>query len=163
MIAKTTDTAAPVTSVQVYVDNKLVKSVPASSLDTQVPLSLGARLIVVKAWDAAGRNFRTVRRFNVYSGTPGQVCSTALNTLTICAPKQDASVASPVRVFAAAHDDLLITSMQVYIDNQLVFRDPSANYVDHSFALESGTHTVVVKSFDTSGHKLTQSRTITVP
>jgi hypothetical protein len=160
--ARTADTAAAVTSVQVYVDHKLVKSVHAQSLDTAVPLSLGARLITVKAWDAAGRNFRTVRRVNIYSGTPGQVCSTASNTLTICAPAQNTSVSSPVRVFAAADDDLSITSMQVYIDHQLAFRDPSANYVDHNFALGSGPHAITVKSFDTSGRIFSQSRTITV-
>jgi FG-GAP-like repeat/Bacterial Ig domain len=161
--AKTTDTAAPVTSVQVYVDHKLVKSVPATSLDTQVPLSLGARLIVVKAWDAAGRNFRTDRRVNIYSGTPGQVCSTSPNALNICAPAQNSSVSSPVRVFAAAHSDFVITSVQVYIDNQLVFRDPSANYVDRTFTLGSGSHTIVVKYFDERGRKFSQSRTIMVP
>jgi len=162
IVANTTDTAAPVTSVQVYVDHKLIKSVHARSLDTQVPLSLGQRLITVKAWDAAGRNVSTIRRVNIYSGTPGQVCSAAINSLTICAPPQNASVSSPVRVLAAAYDDLALTTIQVYIDHQLVFRDHSANYVDHSFALAAGTHSITVKSFDTSGRILTQSRTITV-
>jgi hypothetical protein len=162
IVASTTDTAAPVTSVQVYVDYKLIKSVHARSLDTQVPLSLGQRLITVKAWDAAGRNVSTIRRVNIYSGTPGQVCSAAINSLTICAPPQNASVSSPVRVLAAAYDDLALTTIQVYIDHQLVFRDHSANYVDHSFALAAGTHSITVKSFDTSGRILTQSRTITV-
>lgn len=162
ILANTTDTAAPVTSVQVYVDHKLVKSVHAKSLDTSIPLSLGSRSITVKAWDATGRNFSTFRQANIFSGTPGQVCSTAANTITLCVPPQSTSVSSPVRILAAAQDDLSITAMQVYIDHQLVFNDHSGNYVDHNFTLGAGTHMITVKSWDTSGRTFSQSRTISV-
>jgi hypothetical protein len=162
IVANTHDAAAAVTSVQVYVDHKLVKSVNARTLDAQIPMSLGARAITVKAWDATGKNFSTLRTANIFNGAPGHICSTTSNTLTLCIPPQNGSVSSPVRILAAAQDDLSITAMQVYIDHQLVFSDHLANYVDHNFTLGWGTHVVTVKSWDTSGRTFSQSRTIAV-
>lgn len=163
VVARTTDTAAPVTRVQVYRDNNLVTSVAGGSIDTQVPLSVGAHSIVVKAWDATGRTFLTRRLVDAYSGTPGRVCSnTVPNTVNICAPAQNAGASSPVRVLAAARNNLPVTSIQVYVDNQLVFRDDSANYVDRTFALGPGQHRIVVKTFDTGGRQFSQARNITV-
>src|SRR5581483_3413552 len=55
--ASTTDTN-PVSTVQVYVDNKLVTQVKAASIDTFLNLSVGNHLITVQAWDSAG-SFKT--------------------------------------------------------------------------------------------------------
>jgi hypothetical protein len=162
VLAHTTDTAHAVKSLQVYVDGKLLKAVTAKSLDAQISLPLGAHFMVVKASDTSGASFRTTRHVQVYSGLAGQVCSTARQALTVCAPSQNAGVVSPVRVFAAAYLDAVLTSFQIYLDSKLIYKDASANYVDRSFSVPKGTHTFTIKTYDASGRKLAQSRVVTV-
>ena len=57
---------ARITAMQIYVDSKLVFSTPNTSLiDTDVPMSKGSHLVVVKAWDSTGRNFSAHRNISV--------------------------------------------------------------------------------------------------
>ncbi|MCU1219881.1 MAG: hypothetical protein JWN42_1078 [Candidatus Angelobacter sp.] len=57
---------APITTMQIYVDNKLVLHSPnTSQIDTQVPMAKGAHFMVVKAWDSTGRSFSSSRNINV--------------------------------------------------------------------------------------------------
>jgi len=144
IIGKATDTAHPITAMQVYVDGQLTSTTKTAGLDTTVSLSQGAHLLSVKAWDSTGKNFRSLRHVNIFSGTSGQVCSAGRNTLHICAPAQNATVASPVRVFAASNSDFENSSVQIYLDHHLVFDDRSANFIDHTFTLTAGTHSLTV-------------------
>jgi len=163
IVAKATDTAHPVTAMQIYVDGQLKSTTQAASLDTTLPLPLGGHVLSVKAWDSSGKNFRSVRRVSIYTGTTGQVCSAGLNTMHLCAPAQNANVPSPVRVFAASGTEAVSTAMQVYIDHQLVFSDDHGdNFIDHLFTLKAGTHTLTVKGWDAGGQQLSQSETIHV-
>jgi hypothetical protein len=162
VVAKATDTAHPITSIQAYVDGKLKTTASTASLDTNLSLPLGAHLLSVKAWDSTGKNFRSLRHVNIFSGTPGQVCTAGLNALQICAPVLNATLTSPVRVFAASNSNFEITAMQVYIDHKLVFDDDSANFIDRTFTLTAGTHSLTVKSWDVTGQQLSQSKTIHV-
>jgi hypothetical protein len=163
VVAKATDTAHPITAIQIYVDGQLKSSTKAASLDTTVALPTGDHLLSVKAWDSSGKNFRSVRHVTIYNGTPGQVCSTASDTIHLCAPAQNANVKSPVRTFAASGTTAEVDSMQVYIDHQLVFDDKTGNnFIDHMFTLAPGAHTLTVKSWATSGQQLSQSETIHV-
>jgi hypothetical protein len=163
VVAKTTDTTHPVTAVQIYVDGQLKNTTNAASIDTTLALPLGDHVLSVKAWDSSGKNFRSVRRVTIYNGTPGQVCSTAPDTVHICAPAQNASATSPVRIFAASGTTAEPTAMQVYLDHQLVFSDDSAdNFIDHMFTLKAGAHSLTVKGWDANGQQLSQSETIRV-
>ncbi len=164
VVAKATDTAHTITSMQIYVDGQLKSTTKAANLDTTVALPTGDHLLSVKAWDSSGKNFRSVRRVTIYNGTAGQVCSTASDTLHLCAPAQNASVKSPVRVFAASGTTDLPTSMQVYIDHQLVFNDDvrGDNFIDRPFTLAPGAHSLTVKGWGASGQQLSQSETIHV-
>ena len=58
--------SAPITTMQIYLDNKEVFHSPNSSLiETDVPMTSGTHLIVVKAWDSTGRNFSSSRTVTV--------------------------------------------------------------------------------------------------
>jgi len=140
VVAKATDTAHPITAIQIYVDGQLKNTTKAASLDTTVALPTGDHVLSVKAWDSSGKNFRSVRRVTISNGTAGQVCSTASDTMHLCAPAQNANVKSPVRVFAASGTTDLTTAMQVYIDHQLVFTDDirGDNFIDRPFTLPPG-------------------------
>lgn len=57
---------AHITTMQIYVDGKLVFHSPGSSLiETDVPMDAGAHKVTVKAWDTAGRNFSSSRNVTV--------------------------------------------------------------------------------------------------
>lgn len=163
IVANATDTAHPVTALQIYADNKLVFKVNGKHLDTKLSLAAGAHFLVVKAFDTSGASFRSNRAITVYSGMPGATCSTGPNSLTICLPPQNAMLHSPVRVFAAGYSDNPSTAVQVYLDGKLSYNDTSgSDYVDHSFTLGIGSHHIVVKLWDATGAVFTQSRSITV-
>jgi hypothetical protein len=57
---------APITTMQIYLDNKEVFHSPNSTLiETDVPMSSGAHLLVVKAFDSTGRHFSSSRNITV--------------------------------------------------------------------------------------------------
>ena len=58
VVAGSTDTH-PVTTMQVYLDNKLSYQVNASTVDTFVNLAVGNHLITVQGWDNTGATFKT--------------------------------------------------------------------------------------------------------
>lgn len=158
--------SAGVSKIQIFIDNVLKQTASGSSITGNFALSAGTHSLLVKAVDAAGATFTSnLRHVTIFSGTPGQTCATTPSTITlhVCLPAQNASTASPVRIFANAYSGRPLTSIQVFIDNTLKFSDKRASYVNRSFTVGTGSHLIVVKAFDAAGHTVSQSRTITVP
>jgi len=163
--AQATSSAA-VSKMQIFIDNVLKQTAAGSSITGNFVLAAGTHSLLVKAVDDAGATFTSnLRHVTIFSGTPGQTCATTPSTITlhVCAPAQNASTASPVRVFANAYSGRPLTSIQVFIDNTLKFSDARASYVNQGFAIGPGSHLIVVKAFDAAGHRVSQSRNITVP
>lgn len=158
--------SAGIAKMQIFIDNVLKQTASGSSITGNFALSAGTHSLLVKAVDHAGATFTSNRRqVIIFSGTPGQTCATTPSTITlhVCLPAQNASTASPVRIFANAYSGRPLTSIQVFIDNTLKFSDKRASYVNRGFTLAPGTHLIVVKAFDAAGHTVSQSRNITVP
>lgn len=58
--------SARITSMQIYVDGKLVFSSPnVSQINTDVTMAKGAHRLTVKAWDSSGKNFSSTRNITV--------------------------------------------------------------------------------------------------
>jgi hypothetical protein len=162
VMAKATDTAHSVTSMQVYVNNALVTSQSGSSLNYSGAEANGNYLVVSKAWDSSGASFRTDRNVSIYTGTPGETCATSANAINVCSPLQNATSTTSLHVFANSASTYPITAVQVYIDGTLVYNDTSeSTYVSSTFSLVAGSHDVVVKAFDSHGTVFSQSRTVT--
>jgi hypothetical protein len=161
-IADSRDTSYPVNSMQIYVDNKLVVNSPSSSLNEPLTLSSGRHSVVTKAWDQSGANFQSDRTVTIYSGTPGETCWAQESSLNLCLPTQNETTSTSLHVFANSYSAALITSVQVYIDNALIYNDNSgATYVDMAFTVAKGPHTVVVKAWDAQGNLYSQTRNVT--
>ncbi len=161
-IADSRDTSHPVDDMQIYVDNKLVVNSPSSSLNESLSLAKGPHFVVTKAWDTSGANFISNRSITVYSGTPGETCPVALNSIDVCLPKQNEITSTSLHVFANAASAAQITAVQVYIDGKLIYNDASeATYVDTALTVSTGAHSVVVKAWDANGNVFSQSRNIT--
>lgn len=157
------DSAHPVTKLQVYVDNSLIQSVNSTHLDFYHTLGIGAHSIVVKEWDTAGISHISPHSINVFSGSSGSVCSTALNSAHICIPA-GASSKSPVRILAAGYPPSAPTSVQLYVDGSLkVSKSNLQNYIDTAISMGSGSHTVIFKVWDAHGHVVQATKTISVP
>jgi len=162
-IADSRDTSHSVTSMQVYVDNKLVVNSPSSSLNESMSMSKGAHFVVTKAWDNSGASFQSNRHIAIYSGNQGETCAASPSSINVCLPTQNQTTSTSLHVFANADSSAnQITSVQVYIDNKLIYNDNTgATYVDTAFTVATGPHTVVVKAWDANGNVFSQPRNIT--
>jgi hypothetical protein len=155
----------PANVMDVYIDNQLQASFPSQSFDSYFSLPNGDHFVVVKGWQADGTSFQSDRHVTIFSGAAGQTCaapsSTALS-VNACLPAQNATLHSPVQIFANSYSPRPITAIQVYIDNNLVFNDPTSTEVNKLFNVGLGSHFIVVKAWDATGNSVTDSRTITV-
>jgi hypothetical protein len=90
-----------------------------------------------------------------FSGSPTAApapsgCTAIVNGVTVCSPATGSTVASPVHFVAAAKSTHPITAMRIYVDNISKFT-VNASSLDTSVALATGTHSVVVQAWDSSG------------
>jgi phospholipase C len=158
VVASTTN-ASPVTTMQIYVDNKLVLQSPGNSLNTYVSLTLGNHLVTVQAWDSKGATFKT----NVpVSMTPPCALSKVNQSVTICTPGAAAVVSTPVHLVAGATDSNPVVSMQLLIDGKLASTSPNAPLDVFVTQLATGKHTLKVTATDSTGVTFSASRAVTV-
>jgi hypothetical protein len=74
---------------------------------------------------------------------------------------QNQTTPTLVHVFANSNSSAIITGVQVYIDNELVYNDAShTTYVDTAFTVTKGLHNILIKAFDANGRFFQESRTI---
>jgi hypothetical protein len=143
---------------QVYLDFKLVFQVSGGNIDTSLPLTLGNHRLEVKSW-SNGQSFRN----DFFLSTIAPPCTESTNfAVNICAPAQNANVTSPVHVVAAAKSTAPITTMQIYMDNKLVFHSPNTSQITADVPMAKGSHFMVVKAFDSTGRSFSSSRNINV-
>jgi phospholipase C len=159
VVAGTTDSNT-VTTVQVYVDNKLTQSVKASTLDTFVNLPIGFHNLVVQAWDTTGKSFKTSVPVAMQ---PPCALNPANQTVTICSLVSGSVVSQPFHVVAAATDTNPVKSMTMFIDG--VGKPGIANsaiFDSYVSGLGLGTHSIAVQAQDSTGTLFKQKFNITV-
>lgn len=100
---------------------------------------------------------------DLFGATPPPTACTANGTgVTVCSPAAGSTEASPVHFVAAAKSTHPITTMRIYVDNISKFAI-NASSLDASLALASGTHSVVVQAWDSTGAVFKNSFTLKVP
>lgn len=99
---------------------------------------------------------------DLFGTAASSVCTAAGTGVTVCSPAAGSTDASPVHFAAAAASSHAITAMRIYIDNLSAFTT-NANSLNTSLAVNSGTHTVVVQAWDSSGAFFKSTLTIHVP
>jgi hypothetical protein len=151
--------STPVSVSQIYLDFKLVFQVGGGNIDTNLPLALGNHRLEVKSW-SNGQSFRN----DFFLSTIAPPCTESTNfAVNICSPGQNATVNSPVHVVAAAKSTAPITTMQIYMDNKLVFHSPNTSQITADVPVAKGAHFMVVKAWDSTGRNFSSSRNISVP
>lgn len=71
-------------------------------------------------------------------------------SVTVCQPAVNSIVNTPAHIVAATTDSHTVTSVQVYVDNQLV-QKVSASTIDTYIPLALGKHLVTVQAWDNTG------------
>ena len=159
VVAGSTDTN-PVTAMQLYVDNKLVYKVAASTLNTFVTLPTGYHLITVQGWDNKGITFKS--NVSVAMQPPCSLNSTN-QTVTICSLASGSIVSQPFHVVAAVTDVNPVKSMTLFIDG--IGKGGISNsaildlYVSN---VTLGTHSIAVQAQDSTGVLFKQKFNVTV-
>ena len=75
VVAGSTDTAHPVTLMQIYVDGVTSEEVSGSTISASIPVATGSHRLTVQARDSSGLYFRTTANITVTSTTTGSISS----------------------------------------------------------------------------------------
>jgi hypothetical protein len=145
-----------ITGWQVYVDSVSVYSGGAvNSIDPSIAMSSGTHTIVVRAWDSSGAWGEWQFALTVAALQP---------TLTVLTPANNANVGSPVNVIATAtpSPNHTISGWWIYVDGAGVWSTGAANSIEPLLKMSDGTHSVVVRVWDTSGADVSQTLSLTV-
>jgi hypothetical protein len=142
-----------ITGWHIYLDGVSMYSGGAvDSISSNVAASAGTHTLVVRAWDSS-------KAFGDQTFTV-QVQPVAVNLST---PANGASVNSPVNIAATAASANAISAWQVYVDSVSAFAQNGGNSIDANLIMSQGTHSIVVRAWDTTGAYGSQSITATVP
>ena len=159
VVAGTTDTNT-VTTVQIYVDNKLYTSAKSSTIDTFVNLPVGPHNVVVQGWDTTGKSFKTSVPLSMQ---PPCKLNATNQTDTICSLVNGSVVSQPFHLVAAATDSNPVKSMTPFIDG--VGKPGMLNtaiYDSYISGLSLGPHTIAIQAQDSTGALFKQKYSITV-
>jgi hypothetical protein len=140
----------PITAMRIYIDNVSAYFTSAASLDVSLAVASGTHNVIVQAWDSSGVVFKSSPiMLTVTQGTG--TCTASAVGVKVCSPTPGATVTSPVHVTAAAKSAAgPITAMRIYVDNVSVYA-LNAAAIDTSVAIPSGTHSMVVQAWDSTG------------
>ena len=159
VVAGSTDSNA-VTTMQVYLDSKLVYQNKASTVNTFVSLPVGYHLITVQGWDTTGATFKT----NVpVAMQPPCALNSTNQTVTICSLASGSIVSQPFHVVSAATDSSPVKSMTLFIDGVANGGISNSAMLDlYVKNVTPGTHSIAVQAQDTGGVLFKQKLNITV-
>src|SRR5258708_7869348 len=159
VVAGSTD-SNPVTTMQVYVDNKLTTSFKASTVDTFLNLSIGNHSITVQGWDNTGATFKSTVSVAMQ---PPCALNPANQTVTVCSLVSGSVVSQPFHVVAAATDSNPVKSMTLFIDGVGKGNIANSAILDlYVSSLALGAHSIAVQGQDSTGAVFKQTSSITV-
>jgi hypothetical protein len=93
---------------------------------------------------------------------PPCTLSSTMPSITICAPPDGATAKSPVLVAAGATDDHKVTGMILYVDGARKFSIPNNSHFDTKVSLQTGSHRLTVKAWDTAGRVISKTEYVHV-
>lgn len=103
--------SVPVLTTQVYVDNALAYQAGGSTVDTNLPMSMGRHYLVVQTWDVAGG----IHKRGIYMNLKPQA-------VVVTNPVPNSVVGQSVVVSATAGGPTQVTGMQLYVDGVLQYQ-----------------------------------------
>ena len=154
--------SSTVVHMKIYLDHVEVYATNASFIDTEINVASGTHYLVVQAWDAAGRVFKSTRTITIGSSSTCTYPSVA--GINICAPVAGTTVSSPVAFRAAASSgssSTPITAMRIYLDSVSEYTVPTDN-ISTQLSLAAGSRRITFVAWDSSGHSYSSSLLVAV-
>jgi phosphatidylinositol-3-phosphatase len=130
---------SPIRNMLVYADGSLRYQNSGGSVNTSLSLTPGPHSMIVEARDDSGGS--ASKNLSVAVATP---------SVSIKIPAANASVYSPVQVFATTVDPKPIYAMQVYLDNALHY-EFRGNGINAALPMPLGQHYMMVQAWDATG------------
>lgn len=153
---------------RLYLDNKAVYQSTSQVFSTPITATGGSHNLVLVSYNNAGKSFTSSTTFTV--GVPtGTGCTPSAPGVSICSPVNGQTYNSAITVTAGAMAQAGdITAMRVYIDNTAVYtaNNPSATKTfqfSENLGVTSGSHTLVIVAYESTGASLTHSLTFNAP
>ena len=115
-----------------------------NSINTNVPMSLGAHNVLVRTWDTSGAH-GDQSLFVTVSSEPAVAVATPLPGGNVSSPFNVQASASP----SQGHE---ITGWYVYLDGNPVYNTTGVNSINTNVKAANGAHTLVVRAWDSSGN-----------
>ncbi|HEV2399073.1 MAG TPA: alkaline phosphatase family protein [Candidatus Sulfotelmatobacter sp.] len=158
-----TATATPsaghtITGWHVYIDSVDSYSGGAvTSISPSLSMKNGTHTVVTRAWDTSGA-------YADQTVTVTVSATSAKPTVTVSTPTQNATVGSPVNIQASASPTAghTISKWWIYVDGTGSYNAGTTTTINANVSMSSGTHTVIVRAWDTSGAYGDQTLTLTV-
>ncbi len=141
--------AAPVFTTQIYVDNALAYQASGSTVDAQLPMSMGGHYVVFQTWDMAGG----IHKRGIYVNVKPQA-------VVVTSPAPNSVVGQSVLVTASGEGQNPIASMQLYLDSVLQSQSPGS-VLNTPVSLGSGQHNLLVQATDSLGNLTANSFAVT--
>ncbi|HEX4602770.1 MAG TPA: alkaline phosphatase family protein [Candidatus Angelobacter sp.] len=116
----------------------------------------------VNSYPGVAASSADMNDFFSVSTPPPPGCTASAIGVTVCSPAAGSTVSSPVHFTAAAKSTHPITAIRIYVDGVSRFT-VNASSLDTSLAIASGTHSVVVQAWDSTGAVFKSPLTIHVP
>ena len=125
----------------------------ATSINASIAnVSAGSHTVLVRAWDSSG----------VY-GDQTLSLDVATVAVTVSKPLNNASVSSPANINATASTSHTLTGWIVYVDGVSKFSQDNGTSISTNLTMSAGTHSVVVRAWDSTGAYGDQTINLTVP
>jgi len=149
-------TGHTITGWWVYVDSVATYNGGAvSAIDPKITMKSGTHSVMVRAWDSSG----------AYGDQTITVKAAALNpTVLVITPANNAAAGSPVSVLASGSPTAgqTITGWWVYVDGVGKYNGGAVNTISPKISMSQGTHSVLVRAWDSSGTHGSQTVNVTV-
>jgi hypothetical protein len=147
-------TSGSISTMKVYIDNKLIFRNGGGSLDLfEGGVSNGTHHLVINAWDDFGRLYQASENFSVTGNLPFSCPVTGVG-VRICAPTTGSVVSQNLGFSAGFKGNTAIKFVRTYLDSTDVFDFAPASgqtsVVASGVNAVPGTHTFTVVAWDTN-------------
>jgi hypothetical protein len=149
-------TGHTITAWYIYVDNAAVYHTGAvNAISTSVKMSNGPHTVGVRSWDSSGAFGDQTLSLTVAVSTP---------VVTVSTPSNGAKVGTPVNIRASALATVghTISGWWIYVDGIATYQNGAVSAINTNLGASPGTHTLLVRAWDTSGGYGDEAMTLTV-
>jgi hypothetical protein len=142
-----------ITGWYVYVDGQAKYHVSnVKSINTTINVPNWLHTVLVRAWDTSGAY-----------GDQSLTVNVSPVAVNISTPMDGAGVDSPVKIQAAATSAYAITGWHIYIDGVDSYQQNNGKGLNASLKIASGSHSIDVRAWDSTGTYGDETVTVTVP